>query len=93
MVSLCREFSRPGRRLDFKLTPLPALGICPCYTLPLPYRPFARTLRGLLKNAVTYNMFFHVEHHLFPAVPTCHLPQLAERLDLKAPELTRLRVF
>jgi fatty acid desaturase len=56
-------------------------------------RPFARTLRGLLKNAVTYNMFFHMEHHLFPAVPTCHLPQLAERLDLNAPELTRLRVF
>jgi fatty acid desaturase len=55
--------------------------------------PFARTLRGLLKNAATYNMFFHVEHHLFPAVPTCHLPQLAQRLDAVAPELTRLRVF
>jgi fatty acid desaturase len=26
-------------------------------------------------------MFFHVEHHLFPAVPTCHLWRLAERLD------------
>src|SRR5579859_1580331 len=56
-------------------------------------RPFARTLRGLLKNSATYNMFFHVEHHLFPAVPTCHLPQLAERLDQAAPEFTRLRVF
>ncbi len=55
--------------------------------------PFARTLRGMLKNGATYNMFFHVEHHLFPAVPTCHLPQLAERLDKAAPELTRLRVF
>jgi fatty acid desaturase len=55
--------------------------------------PFARTLRGLLKNGATYNMFFHVEHHLFPAVPTCHLPELAERLDRAAPELTRLRVF
>jgi fatty acid desaturase len=54
---------------------------------------FARTLRGVLKNGATYNMFFHVEHHLFPAVPTCHLPQLAERLDQAAPELTRLRVF
>src|SRR5205807_1056591 len=58
-----------------------------------PGTPFARTLRGLLKNSATYNMFFHVEHHLFPAVPTCHLPQLAERLDRAAPELTRLRVF
>ncbi len=55
--------------------------------------PFARTLRGMLKNGATYNMFFHVEHHLFPAVPTCHLPQLAERLDKAAPEFTRLRVF
>jgi fatty acid desaturase len=55
--------------------------------------PFARTLRGMLKNGATYNMFFHVEHHLFPAVPTCHLPQLAERLDKVAPQLTRLRVF
>src|SRR5437764_3460992 len=56
-------------------------------------RPFARTLRGLLKNGATFNMFFHMEHHLFPAVPTCHLPQLAERLDKAAPEMTRLRVF
>jgi fatty acid desaturase len=55
--------------------------------------PFARTLRGLLRNGATYNMFFHVEHHLFPAVPTCHLPQLAKRLDAAAPRLTRLRVF
>jgi fatty acid desaturase len=54
---------------------------------------FARTLRGALKNFATYNMFFHVEHHLFPAVPTCHLPQLAERLDQAAPELAKLRVF
>ena len=55
--------------------------------------PFARTLRGMLRNGATYNMFFHVEHHLFPAVPTCHLPQLAARLDKAAPEITRLRVF
>jgi len=54
---------------------------------------FARTLRGALKSFATYNMFFHVEHHLFPAVPTCHLPQLAERLDHAAPELAKLRVF
>ena len=39
----------------------------------------ARTQRGRLKNWISYNMFFHVEHHLFPAVPTCHLPELARR--------------
>lgn len=32
-------------------------------------------------------MFFHAKHHLFPAVPTCHLAELAARLDAAAPEL------
>jgi len=41
----------------------------------------ARTQRGWLKNFVSYSMFYHLEHHLFPAVPTCHLPELARRLD------------
>ena len=53
----------------------------------------ARTLRGRIKNALTFNMFFHVEHHLFPAVPTCHLPRLAERLDQIAPELRETQVM
>ncbi len=54
---------------------------------------FARTLRNRLKSAVALDMFFHVEHHLFPKVPTRHLPRLAERLDRVAPELTELRVY
>jgi fatty acid desaturase len=53
----------------------------------------ARTQRGWLKNLVSYDMFHHVEHHLFPAVPTCHLPELSRRLDLVAPEYTDLTVF
>ncbi len=53
----------------------------------------ARTLRHRLKAAATFNMFFHVEHHLYPRVPTCHLPELAERLDRVAPEITQKRVF
>lgn len=53
----------------------------------------ARTIRSRWKGLVTYNMFFHLEHHLFPAVPTCHLPLLAERLDRAAPELAARRVF
>src|SRR5688572_13116929 len=36
---------------------------------------------------------YHVEHHLFPAVPTRKLPVLAQRLDLAAPELVTKRVF
>ncbi len=53
----------------------------------------ARTLRGRWKNLVSYHMFRHVEHHLFPAVPTCHLAHLSERLDAAAPELRAMQVF
>jgi fatty acid desaturase len=53
----------------------------------------ARTLRSRFKNAVTFDMFRHIEHHLFPAVPTCHLAKLSERLDVAAPELKRNIVF
>ena len=53
----------------------------------------ARTLRGKLKNRISFEMFFHLEHHLFPKVPTCHLPTLAERLDRAAPELQAHQVF
>jgi len=53
----------------------------------------ARTQRGWWKNLVSYNMFFHREHHLFPAVPTCHLPELARRLDRVVPDLRQQSVF
>lgn len=45
----------------------------------------ARTQRGRMVNAVSYNMFFHLEHHLFPAVPVSRLPRLAERLEAIEP--------
>ena len=56
-------------------------------------RDIARTIRNRLKSKVAFDMFFHVEHHLFPRVPTCRLPELARRLDAIAPELTRKRVY
>jgi fatty acid desaturase len=40
-----------------------------------------RTQRGKWLNFVSYSMFYHAEHHLFPAVPTPHLQELACRLD------------
>jgi beta-carotene hydroxylase len=46
---------------------------------------FARTQRGWLVNALTFNLFYHLEHHLFPAVPACRLPELAERIDAVLP--------
>lgn len=47
----------------------------------------ARTQRGRMVNAVSYNMFFHLEHHLFPGVPVKHLPELARRLERVEPAL------
>lgn len=47
----------------------------------------ARTQRSRLINFVSYNMFFHLEHHLFPAVPVKRLGRLAARLDAAAPEI------
>lgn len=46
-----------------------------------------------MKAVISYDMFFHVEHHLYPAVPTRRLPILARRLDAVAPELAVRRVF
>lgn len=52
----------------------------------------ARTQRGWLTNLMTYSMLYHLEHHLWPAVPTCHLDRLAARLDAASPELSRRQV-
>lgn len=53
----------------------------------------ARTERNWLINRLTFNMWYHQEHHLFPAVPANNLPKLAKRLDAIAPELTTLRIL
>ena len=54
---------------------------------------FARTERRPWLNWLTVNLLYHVEHHLYPAVPANHLPALARRLDRAAPEWTRMRVL
>jgi fatty acid desaturase len=53
----------------------------------------ARTIRGRLKSWVTFDMFYHREHHLYPAVPTPHLHLLARRLDAAEPGMRRLLVW
>lgn len=53
----------------------------------------ARTLRNRMKNLISFNMFLHIEHHLFPRVPTCHLLELSKRIDNVAPELKKKIVF
>lgn len=55
----------------------------------IPYR----TLRSHWLNRVFYNMFLHSEHHLFPAVPTCHLQQLAMRIDQTTDAYRQVLVF
>ena len=50
---------------------------------------YARSERHPLINLLTFNLLYHIEHHLFPAVPTNHLPELAKRLDAEAPQWTQ----
>ena len=49
----------------------------------------ARSQRSALVNLASYNMFLHLEHHLFPAVPVKRLGRLARRLDALAPDIAR----
>ena len=52
-----------------------------------------RTQRGRWLNWISYSMFLHAEHHLFPAVPTAHLSELARRLDLVMPGIAERSVL
>ncbi|MFD1629745.1 fatty acid desaturase family protein [Pseudopedobacter beijingensis] len=54
---------------------------------------FARTQRTGWKNKLTFSMFYHLEHHLFPAVPTIKLPELAKRIDEVLPEIEKKETF
>ncbi len=53
----------------------------------------ARTQRSWWKNKLTFSMFYHLEHHLFPAVPTIKLPELAKRIDEALPEIEKKNTF
>ncbi len=41
----------------------------------------ARTLRGAIVPALFMNLTYHLEHHLYPQVPSMNLARLAARLD------------
>jgi len=53
----------------------------------------ARTLCSPIKSVIAFDMFFHVEHHLFPSVPTCRMDELSKRLDEAAPKLAKMQVY
>ncbi|MFT5822862.1 MAG: fatty acid desaturase [Crocinitomix sp.] len=52
-----------------------------------------RTQRTKWKNKISFNMFYHLEHHLFPAVPTIKLPVLVDRIDAAVPDLLKRSTF
>ncbi len=41
----------------------------------------SRSIRGVWRSYLTYNMFYHYEHHALPRIPTRRLPELSKRLD------------
>jgi beta-carotene hydroxylase len=40
-----------------------------------------RRFRGIVASCVAFEHLYHLEHHLYPAVPHHHWPELARRLD------------
>lgn len=52
-----------------------------------------RTVRNPVLNMISFNMFLHVEHHLFPQVPTYNLEKLAKRIDAKTNKFKAHPVF
>jgi beta-carotene hydroxylase len=62
--------------------------VYPLLTVYLPHHDYGdtpltqtRTLRGRVVPAVFLELTYHLEHHLYPQVPSHHLPELARRLE------------
>ncbi len=62
--------------------------VYPLLTVYLPHHDYGatpltqtRTLRGRIIPAVFLELTYHLEHHLYPQVPSHRLPELARRLD------------
>jgi fatty acid desaturase len=62
--------------------------VYPLLTVYLPHKDFGETpltqthtLRGRIIPALFLELTYHLEHHLYPQVPSHHLAQLAARLD------------
>jgi fatty acid desaturase len=62
--------------------------VYPLLTVYLPHHDYGdtpltqtRTLRGRVVPALFLELTYHLEHHLFPQVPSHRLPELARRLD------------
>ncbi|MBF9140472.1 fatty acid desaturase family protein [Hymenobacter properus] len=62
--------------------------LLPLITSYIPHRPReqnvlwqTRLFRGRVASLVAAEHLYHLEHHLYPAIPHHHWPQLAKRLD------------
>ncbi|MCZ4099951.1 MULTISPECIES: fatty acid desaturase [Streptomyces] len=62
--------------------------VYPLLTVYLPHHDYGdtpltqtRTLRGRIIPAMFLELTYHLEHHLYPQVPSHHLPELARRLE------------
>lgn len=62
--------------------------VYPLLTVHLPHRDYGddpltqtRTLRGRIIPSIFLELTYHLEHHLYPQVPSHHLPLLSRRLD------------
>jgi fatty acid desaturase len=62
--------------------------VYPLLTVYLPHHDYGdeplrqtRTLRGRVIPAIFLELTYHLEHHLYPAVPSHNLPELARRLE------------
>jgi beta-carotene hydroxylase len=62
--------------------------VYPLLTVYLPHKDFGdtpltqtHTLRGHIIPAIFLELTYHLEHHLYPQVPSHHLSELARRLD------------
>lgn len=62
--------------------------VYPLLTVYLPHKDYGdtpltqtHTLRGTIIPALFLELTYHLEHHLYPQVPSHHLPELARRLD------------
>jgi beta-carotene hydroxylase len=62
--------------------------VYPLLTVYLPHHDYGdeplqqtRTLRGRVIPAIFLELTYHLEHHLYPAVPSHNLPELSRRLE------------
>lgn len=74
--------------LAYALMAIAGSWVYPLLTVYLPHHDYGetpltqtRTLRGRIIPAIFLELTYHLEHHLYPQVPSHHLPELARRLD------------